>query len=107
MGAKLSDHLSGWPFSDGGHSYDEEKSNVRMYPHDANGGHNHDWENGVRGPAYSTARAPVAGIVVTAACLIGIVIIAVDDTTGIGIADDFLLGPLGAGLEEGLRLITG
>ena len=31
MGAKLSDHLSGWPFSDGGHSYDEEKSNVRMY----------------------------------------------------------------------------
>ena len=90
------------------HDYDHDDHGYpEKHPHDANGGHNHDWENGVRGPAYSTARAPVAGIVVTAACLIGIVIIAVDDTTGIGIADDFLLGPLGAGLEEGLRLITG
>ena len=30
-----------------------------------------------------------------------------DDATGIGVADDFLFGPLGAGVGEGLILIFG
>ena len=40
-------------------------------------------------------------------CAIGIVVIAADDVTGIGVADDFLLGPLGTGVGEGLILIFG
>ena len=38
---------------------------------------------------------------------IGIVIVAADDATGIGVSDDFLFGPLGAGVREGLILIFG
>ena len=38
-------------------------------------------------------------------CAIGIVVVAADDVTGIGVADDFLFGPLGAGVGEGLILI--
>ena len=39
--------------------------------------------------------------------VIGIIVVAADDVTGIGVADDFLLGPLGAGIGEGLALILG
>lgn len=37
----------------------------------------------------------------------GIVVVATDDVTGIGVIDDFLFGPLVAGVEEGLILIFG
>lgn len=33
--------------------------------------------------------------------------VAADDTTGIGVADDFLFAPLGTGIREGLILIFG
>jgi hypothetical protein len=37
----------------------------------------------------------------------GIIAIAADDLTGVGVADDFLFGPLGAGVGEGLIMIFG
>ena len=46
-----------------------------------------------------------AGLVVI--CSIGIVVAAADDLTGVGVADDFLFGPLGAGVGEGLIMIFG
>lgn len=33
--------------------------------------------------------------------------VAADDLTGVGVADDFLFGPLGAGVGEGLIMIFG
>lgn len=42
-----------------------------------------------------------------AMCTIGIVIVAADDLTGVGVADDFLYGPFGAGLGKGLTIIFG
>ena len=46
-------------------------------------------------------------MVLVAVCAIGIVIVATDDATGIGVADDFLFGPLGVGIGEGIILIFG
>ena len=37
----------------------------------------------------------------------GIIAVAADDLTGVGVADDFLFGPLGAGVGEGLIMIFG
>ena len=59
------------------------------------------------GPAYSIGWEPIAGAILVAACVIGIAVIAADDAAGIGVADDFLLGPLGAGVGEGLVMIFG
>ena len=90
------------------HDYDhDDHGRPDQHPHDANGGHNHDWENGVRGPAYSVRWEPIAGVALVTVCIIGIVVIAADDATGIGVADDFLLGPLGAGIGEGVIMIFG
>ena len=90
------------------HDYDhDDHGRPDKHPHDPNGGHNHDWENGVRGPAYSIGWEPIAGVALVTVCVIGIVVVAADDATGIGVADDFLFGPLGAGVGEGLILIFG
>ena len=90
------------------HDYDhDDHGRPDKHPHDPNGGHNHDWENGVRGPAYSVGWEPLAGAALVTVCVIGIVVVAADDATGIGVADDFLFGPLGAGVGEGLILIFG
>lgn len=90
------------------HDYDhDDHGRPDKHPHDPNGGHNHDWENGVRGPAYSIGWEPIAGVALVTVCAIGIVVVAADDVTGIGVADDFLFGPLGAGVGEGLILIFG
>lgn len=40
-------------------------------------------------------------------CIIGTVAVAADDVTGVGVVDDFLLGPLGTGVGEGLIMIFG
>ena len=61
---------------------------------------NHDWKNGVRGPAYSFGWESVAGAALVTACVIGMVVVAVDDVTGIGVADDFLFWSLGAGTGD-------
>lgn len=90
------------------HDYDhDDHGRPDKHPHDSNGGHNHDWENGVRGPAYSIGWEPIAGAALVTVCVIGIVVVAADDATGIGVADDFLFGPLGAGVEKGLIMIFG
>lgn len=64
-------------------------------------------KNGVRGSAYTFSWGTVAGAALVTVAVIGIIVVAADDVTGIGVADDFLLGPLGAGIGEGLALILG
>lgn len=90
------------------HDYDHSDHGYPdKHPHDENGGHNHDWENGVRGPAYSVNNDPLAGAALITVCAIGFFLVAADDITVIGIADNFLLGPLGAGVSKGLIMIFG
>lgn len=91
------------------HDYDHsDHGNPKNHPHDENGGHNHDWVNGKRGKAYvSETNDPVKGFALAAACAIGAFIVAADDITGFGTADDALLGPLGAGFEQGIIMIFG
>ena len=50
---------------------------------------------------------PVIGAGLVVICTVGIIAVAADDLTGVGVADDFLFGPLGAGVGEGLILIFG
>ena len=45
---------------------------------------------------------PVIGAGLVVICTVGIIAVAADDLTGVGVADDFLFGPLGAGVGEGL-----
>ena len=88
------------------HDYDHDDHGAPdQHPHDENGGHNHDWKNGVRGPAYSIGWQPIAGVVLVIGCAIGTAIVALDDATGVGVADDFLFGPLGAGIGKGISWI--
>ena len=76
------------------------------HPHDSNGGHNHDWVNGKRGPAYESIE-PIVGTALIAICVIGVVVVAADDLTGVGVADDFLFVPLGTGIGNGIIMIFG
>ena len=76
--------------------------------------HDHRWKNGERGkdhlppdPSYKMNWEPVIGVGLVTVCVVGIIAVAADDATGIGVADDFLFGPLGAGVGEGLILIFG
>lgn len=62
-------------------------------------------ESGVRHT--HSVGGTVAGAALVTVSVIGIIVVAADDVTGIGVADDFLLGPLGAGIGEGLALILG
>ena len=90
------------------HDYDHnDHGRPDKHPHDSKGGHHHDWKNGVRGSAYTFSWGTVAGAALVTVSVIGIIVVAADDVTGIGVADDFLLGPLGAGIGEGLALILG
>lgn len=45
------------------------------------------------------------GIGLVLVCAIGTTLVAADNITGIGVADDVLLGPLGAGIAEGFIMI--
>ena len=76
--------------------------------------HDHEWKNGERGkehlppdPSYKMSWEPVIGAGLVVICTVGIIAVAADDLTGVGVADDFLFGPLGAGVGEGLILIFG
>jgi hypothetical protein len=77
--------------------------------------HDHDWEDGVRmpdhlppDPSYEEYICnPVLGIGLVVICIAGIAVVAADDVTGIGVADDFLFGPLGTGVAEGLIMAFG
>ena len=76
--------------------------------------HDHRWENGKRGkdhlppdPSYKMNWEQVIGVGLVVVCVVGIIAVAADDVTGVGVADDFLFGPLGAGVGEGLIMIFG
>ena len=76
--------------------------------------HDHEWKNGERGkehllpdPSYKMSWEPVIGAGLVVICAVGIIAVAADDLTGVGVADDFLFGPLGAGVGEGLIMIFG
>ena len=76
--------------------------------------HDHKWKNGERGeehlppdPSYKMSLEPVIGVSLVVICTVGIIAVAADDLTGVGVADDFLFGPLGAGVGEGLIIIFG
>ena len=90
------------------HDYDhDDHGNPKQHPHDENGGHNHDWNDGKRGPAYSINWGAVAGVALITVCVVGLTVVIIDDATGLGAADDFLIGPLSTGVGKGLILILG
>ena len=97
---------------DGRPQYDydhDDHGYPETHPHDENGGHSHDWDwtnpQKPRGDAYASVFATAVGVAVVAVCVIGVIIVAADDTTGMGVLDDFLFFPLCKGIEEGLVLI--
>lgn len=76
--------------------------------------HNHEWENGKRGKEhlppsskYEISVEPIAGAALFTICIIELGALAADDITGIGAADDCLLGPLSGGASKGLIMIFG
>ena len=76
--------------------------------------HDHEWKNGERqtdhlppDPSYNINWEPVIGAGLVLVCAVGIMAVAADDVIGVGVADDFLFGPLGAGVSEGLIMIFG
>ena len=76
--------------------------------------HDHKWgENGREkehlppDPSYKMNWEPVIGVGLVVICAVSIIAVAADDVTGIGVADDFLFGPLSAGVGEGLIMILG
>lgn len=72
--------------------------------------HFHDWEwDGDiphKGKAYDIVQG-VCGVGLVAVCTIGITIIVAGDALGIGVADDFLIAPLGSGVGKGMTMIFG
>ena len=40
-----------------------------------------------------------------AVCVVGTVAVVADNITAVGIADDFLLGPLGTGIERDISML--
>ena len=77
------------------------------HPHDSEGGHTHDWENGKRGPTHIEQIKPILGVTLIAACTLGMAFVVANDTTGIGVIDDFLISPLGSGIGSGVIMIFG
>lgn len=74
--------------------------------------HDHTWNNGKRGkdhlapsPLYEFSVKPVVGLALASACTISIFAVVADDLTGIGVADNFLIGPLGTGVSKGLIMM--
>ena len=70
------------------------------HPHDANGGHYHDWENGKRGDPYvpiEWERSKALDMYIWGSV----------GATGTGIPDSSMLAPYGLGFWGGLSLIIG
>ena len=91
-----------------------ERDRDYNHPGDMPFPHDHKWENGERGkehlpldPTYKMNWEPVMGVGLVVICVVGIIVVAADDATGIGVTDDFLFEPLGAGVAEGLIMIFG
>ncbi len=71
--------------------------------------HDHEWKDGKRGkdhlnpsPEYEFSFDPVIGVGLIVICALTIVIVAADDLTLIGAANNFLLAPLSVGISKGL-----
>ena len=88
----------------------------RDYDHPGNGEfpHDHEWQKGKRGkehlppsPDYEFSFDPVIGIGLIVVCTFGMIVVAADDLTGIGIADDPLYIPLCEGISKGLIMVFG
>lgn len=78
------------------------------FPHDL------EWRDGVRqpghlppDPSYEFSWEPVLGVGLVVVCAVGIIWVTKNDVTGVGVADDFLLGQLGSGVGQGLIMIFG
>lgn len=59
------------------------------------------------GDAYVISLEKSLGGIIVAGSLIGMAIIAADDLTGIGVADDALFGPLSRSFIKGIIMIFG
>ena len=74
--------------------------------------HDHEWKDGKRGkdhlppsPDYEFSWEPLVGVGLVTVSVVGLIVVVVDDLTGVGVGDDFLIGPLGASLSKGIAMI--
>ena len=104
-------NLDGTPKQKRWYGPDGKAERDRDYNHSGNMPfpHDHEWKDGERGedhlppsPDYEFSLEPIIGITIATVCAVGIVVVVANDLTGVGVLDDFLLGPLVAGLQGGL-----
>lgn len=78
----------------------DDHEQPKLHPHDENGGHYHDWEWSKERPRQDPyfKGGLVLGIGLLTVSSLRMAVVTLDDATGIGIGDDFLYGPLSAGL---------
>ena len=94
---------SGWPDNEGGVWVPDNRQDggagwVQQFP---DGSHRHRYPSGhIRG-----SLAYVAGAMIITAGAITVVVIAADDCTGLGVADDFVIAPALALINKGVELI--
>ena len=74
---------------------------TKNHPHDENGGHYHDWDwsrNSPRGDPYvpnsNDMSMIIVGVAIMFVCVVVIAIVIADDSTGVGVVDDWTLVPL-------------
>ena len=60
-----------------------------------------------RGQPVKSVWNPVLGVGLAAICVVAIIAVVADDVTGVGVVDDFLLAPLGAGVAKGIAMAFG
>ena len=104
-------NLDGTPKQKRWYGPDGKAERDRDYNHSGNMPfpHDHEWKDGERGedhlppsPDHEFSLEPIIGITIATVCAVGIVVVVANDLTGVGVLDDFLLGPLVAGLQGGL-----
>ena len=84
-----------------------DHGNPIEHPHDENGGHNHDWNNGVRGKPYVPGLNTIAGATLIVGCGIGLVFVTINDSTGIGVFDNAFIVTLCSGFKKGMEMLAG
>ena len=96
-----------WYGPDGNAERDRDYNHPGSFPFP----HDHEWKDGERGeehlppsPDYEISMDPLIGVGLLLVCGISIAILATDDMTGIGIADDYLMAPFVEGFMKGLIL---
>ena len=76
--------------------------------------HDHDWDWSGKNPSLGDPyphtekinnSSSVLGYGLVAVCAAGLAIIALNDITGVGVADDFLVAPLLGGIGKGVGMI--